>query len=270
MLDHVVATGVSGRQAREMLKTGKVWYRGVPTADVGRDIDPTAVEIRPRSPRIVVGRDPVVVFKDETLAVVWKPAEMLAVPAQGRRDEGSVSAIVGRILGSALVVHRLDEGTSGLMLFARETRMQEALKSLFERHEIERRYLAIVAGDTAEAYTVDTILTRDRGDGLRGSGDEGKRAITHFRRIERLQGASLVEARLETGRTHQVRIHSAEHGQAILGDPLYASPTNRGRSPRLALHAAVLGFAHPKTNVKHRFEAPLADDLEALRRSLAR
>lgn len=261
--------GLSGRAAREAAQTGKVRLLGVPCSDLGRSVEPTEVTLHPSAPRMVVGRDPFVLHRDPDLAVVVKPAGMLSVPAPGRR-EPDVIGFVRKLFGTAFPVHRLDEETSGLMMVALTARAQDALKRLLEVHAVDRRYQAIVDGVFPSAQTVDSVLVRNRGDGLRGSGeghrdaDEGKRAITHFRRLESLRGASRVEARLETGRTHQVRIHAAESGHAILGDPLYASAAIQRRSPRLALHAYRLELVHPFGGPLH-WEIPLPDDLEALR-----
>ena len=116
------------------------------------------------------------------------------------------------------------------------------------------------------------MLVRNRGDGKRGTGegDDAKRAVTHFKVIQALRGATLVEATLETGRTHQVRIHLAEAGHPVLGDKLYGNQGSARRLGRVALHAAVLGFDHPSTQLKMRFDVPLADDMEKLRRELTR
>jgi 23S rRNA pseudouridine1911/1915/1917 synthase len=181
--------------------------------------------------------------------------------------------LAGRILGEAHIVHRLDEHTSGLLLVARTLAAQTALKALLEVHAVDRRYLAIVAGSAPEGERrVSSVLRRDRGDGLRGSdpeGEEGKPAVTYFQLRERLGPRySLVEARLETGRTHQVRIHLAEQGLPLLGDPLYAPAGVARLWPRQALHAWSLAFRHPFTRQELRFEAPLADDLEQLRRRI--
>ncbi len=237
----------------------------------------------PNMPRIVVGRDAAILWFDATMAVVWKPAHMLAVPAAGRQDTNNVLRFVGQRFGTALAVHRLDEETSGLMMIARTEKAQEALKARLEAHEVERAYLALVKGvfPTGDAKEFRTTIVRDRGDGKRGSigtfdpetrrryGDqEGKLAVTWIRALERAGKHTLVEARLETGRTHQVRIHLAECGHPVLGDPIYADRGIERMSPRLALHAARLAFVHPFTGVKHAFEAPLADDLEMLRRRL--
>ena len=272
LIDHLKALGHSNRQAQDMMQTGKVFVSGVPTADAVREVDPAQVEVRPNAPRIRPGRDPVLLWRDDHLAVVWKPPGLLSVPAPHRRQEDNLLSRMGRVLGSLYPVHRLDEPTSGLMMIARTAPMQQAIKDLLEVHAIERRYAAIVRGRVPEApFTVQNRLVRDRGDGLRGPGEgpDAREAITHLRRLERLgDDHALVEARLETGRTHQVRIHLSGAGFPVLGEPLYASPVVARAAPRLALHAWHLALEHPHTHAPLRFDIPLADDLEALRRSL--
>jgi len=273
LLDHLRDQGLGGRELRRALETGKVRLGGVPTADGGRQVDPERVRVWERAPRIVVGRDPVIVHRDPHLAVLWKPSGWLSVAAPGRGQDDNLVTWAARILGRAHPVHRLDEGTSGLMLVGCSPVAQTALKGLFARHEVERRYLALVHGNfPAEPFSLTSVLVRDRGDGRRGSREqgEGKEATTHLRRAEVLeQHASLVGATLETGRTHQVRLHLEAVGHPVLGDSLYAHRAARRGAKRLALHAAVLGFRHPMTGESLRFEAPLADDLERLRRYLA-
>jgi 23S rRNA pseudouridine1911/1915/1917 synthase len=266
LLDVLKDRGLSNRDARQALERGKVSLLGIPTSDAGREVEPAFVVVRPDAPRLTPGRDLVIVHRDDHLAVLWKPSGMLSVPAP--RRSGSALGTASHLLGEALPVHRIDEETSGLLLVARSPSVQASLKELFERHAVERRYLAIVSGAFRGERTFRSRLVRDRGDGLRGSGDDpsGKEAITHVRLVEPLDRASLVEATLETGRTHQVRIHLAEAGHPLLGEPLYASPAVRARAPRLALHSAVIGFEHPVTGRPVRFETLLPDDLEALRR----
>lgn len=168
-------------------------------------------------------------------------------------------------------VHRLDRDTSGLMVFARTRAAESQLVQQFRRHTTERRYLAVVQGYVA-AQTIESHLVRDRGDGRRGSttlADVGKRAITHIKPLEKLDGNTLIECRLETGRTHQIRIHLAELGYPLCGEMLYHKPLNRptpddaSGAPRLALHAAELSFDHPITGERLRFHMPLPNDLAA-------
>jgi 23S rRNA pseudouridine1911/1915/1917 synthase len=182
-------------------------------------------------------------------------------------------------------VHRLDRETSGLMVFARTVTAERGLMQQFKRHSTHRRYLGVARG-RVEEQTIDTFLARDRGDGRRGSTSNpntGKRAVTHVRPIEFFdlggdQVYSLVECRLETGRTHQIRIHLAERGHPLCGERVYQQPLfgkameDKSGAPRVALHAAELGFVHPISGEEMRFEMPLPRDLrefvERLRRAI--
>lgn len=166
-------------------------------------------------------------------------------------------------------VHRLDRDTSGLMVFARTRQAEQGLVEQFRRHTTGRRYLAMAQGDVAE-QTIESRLVRDRGDGRRGSTtlpDTGKRAVTHVKPLERLGEYTLIECRLETGRTHQIRIHLAEAGHPLCGEtvyhqPLFAAPLpDASGAPRLALHAAELALDHPTSGERLRFTAPLPADL---------
>ncbi len=260
---------MSNREAKAALSSGKIYIHDAPTADAIREIEPGDVEFRAAAPRARPGLDPVVVFRDPHLAIVIKPAGMLSVPAANRRGEGSVLASARRALGPVFAVHRLDEGTSGVMMVARTETAQHALKLLLERHDVERRYLAIVSGRFGDQQVdCESLVVRDRGDGLRGSdpnADDGKRAVSHFKLKQHVgKSWSLLEARIDTGRTHQIRIHLAELGFPVLGDPLYGDRRTANLSNRLALHAEVLGFRHPVTNNDVRYVAPLADDLARL------
>lgn len=260
----LAARGLQGKEARAHLENGKVWLEQTPVRDARRPADPAKLRLEASRPRFNPEREPAVVYRDTRLCVVYKPSGVLSVPAPGRR-EPSVLTACQRWFGNAFAVHRIDEGTSGLMLFALDEPTQTRLKDLFEVHDIERRYLAWVQGVFPEApCTVESWFVRDRGDGLRGSVPAGKsrptdakRALTHLIRITSMGGRSVVEAGLETGRTHQVRIHLAERGFPIIGDELYS----RVRGGRLALHAHILGFKHPWSGVNHRYVSPLPDDL---------
>lgn len=272
-MDHLKSLGLSAHAAREALRSGKVWVDGFPTADAGREVEPRRITYEPDAPRVRMGLDPFVVHVDPQLVVIWKPSGLLSVAAPGRRDERTAVGWVSHRLGQGLAVHRLDEGTSGLLLVARDPATRDRLKADFAEHRVERRYLAFVAGQyPTGTRVVRSTLVRDRGDGKRGSAPGGEEAVTELAgRGPVGPAASLVEARLETGRTHQVRIHLAEGGHPVLGDPLYGPRGSARACPRLALHAYVLGFRHPSGGRPLRFEAPLADDLEAWRReALAR
>jgi 23S rRNA pseudouridine1911/1915/1917 synthase len=172
------------------------------------------------------------------------------------------------------IVHRLDKGTSGLMVVARHPRAREHLKAQFAAHSIEREYVALCVGDVKK-QTFETLHGRHPKDRMKFSSKVklGKRAVTHVEPIERL-GRSLctyVACRLETGRTHQIRVHLADNRTPILGDPLYGSLPKHGvlreaaeALARPALHARVLGFVHPLTGKKVRFEADPPADFEVI------
>ena len=169
-------------------------------------------------------------------------------------------------------VHRLDRDTSGLVVFARTPDAEGQLGRQFRARQTGRRYLAIVRG-RAEAGSVESCFVPDRGDGRRGSSvtpGEGKHAVTHIAVLETLGDFTLVECRLETGRTHQVRIHLGERGTPICGERVYdrplhgAPPPDTSGAKRLALHAADLAFDHPRTRERLTFHAPLPEDMREL------
>jgi 23S rRNA pseudouridine1911/1915/1917 synthase len=170
------------------------------------------------------------------------------------------------------MVHRLDRDTSGVMVAARTVPAEQSLIAQFKQHSTERTYLAICQGHV-EAQTIRNHLVRDRGDGLRGSSEnkaEGKLAVTHLQPIEHGPGYSLAECRLETGRTHQIRIHLAELGHPVLGEKMYlkrlgqAALRDTSGMPRHALHAAGLAFVHPAGGRQMRFESALPRDMQIL------
>jgi 23S rRNA pseudouridine1911/1915/1917 synthase len=169
-------------------------------------------------------------------------------------------------------VHRLDKETSGLVVFARSVAAERHLGQQFRAHSTERCYLALVRG-RAKPGQIESFLVRDRGDGRRGSATkpgEGQRAVTHVRVVEELGEYTLVECRLETGRTHQVRIHLGEAGTPLCGERVYDRPLHGKPLPdgsgaaRIMLHAATLGFDHPMTGKRVRWQAPLPADMAEL------
>jgi len=274
--EHLSRLGLSSADTKKALRSGKVFFHGIPTADGGRDVEPFQVEYRPDAPKLTPGRDLVIVHRDDDLVVIWKPAGMLSVPAGKAGGHLNALGLVGKLTRSAcFAVHRIDQNTSGLMMVARNETAQLALKSQLEVHSVERKYLALVTGKPPEKrWTTSNHMVEDRGDGLRGSCEGkpppyAKRAKTHFTHVERIgKRVNLVEAKLETGRTHQVRIHLAEHGLPILGDDRYAPAGVQRMAPRLCLHAVVLGIDHPRTGEALRFTSPLPDDMEHIRRGL--
>jgi 23S rRNA pseudouridine1911/1915/1917 synthase len=190
-------------------------------------------------------------------------------PGPGRRGTGPVRQPPVR------AVHRIDRETSGLVVFARTVPAERILAEQFRAHTTHRRYLALCVGRVG-AGTIQTNLVRDRGDGRRGSSgtDEGKRAVTHVRPVEHFGDAyTFVECRLETGRTHQIRIHLAEIGHPVCGERVYAPPRGTGAADasgaaRVMLHAAELGFVHPASGLELSFTSPLPADMRRLRERL--
>ncbi|MBN9524525.1 RluA family pseudouridine synthase [bacterium] len=167
------------------------------------------------------------------------------------------------------IVHRLDKETSGLLVFARSVLAERELGMQFRKHTVTRRYLTVVPGIFLDR-TIASNLVPDRGDGRRGSTtfpDVGKHAVTHVAVQERLRGYTLLSCRLETGRTHQIRIHLSEAGHPVCGDKVYCKKPNgevvpdASGAPRLALHATELGFTHPATGAALHWEMPLPADL---------
>ncbi|MBB6227954.1 RluA family pseudouridine synthase [Polymorphobacter multimanifer] len=225
-----------------------------------------------------------IVHEDEALLVVDKPAGLVVHPAAGNLDGTMVNALLhhcaGRLSGIGGVarpgiVHRIDKDTSGLLVVAKTDTAHEGLARQFAAHTVERRYMAVVAGvPVPPAGRIEGSLARstvNRQKMALVSDGRGKRAVTHFRMLRALEGAALVECRLETGRTHQIRVHMESIGHPLAGDPVY------GRMPgklaavladlgfrRQALHAATLGFLHPFTQERLSFESALPRDIVEL------
>ncbi len=288
-LDRVVREvfGLSWNAARDAIRTGKVLRGGVAVVDamlVARAGD--VLELRPSAPRPRVARreafsEERLLHCDAAIVVVDKPAGISTVPFGDEDQEATLDAVVRDVLGATGrrgtraplgVVHRLDKETSGVLVFSRTVAAKKHLAGQFRQHTTERRYLAIVRGRFTRRRTFRSFLVEDRGDGLRGSArpgqKEGRLAITDVEPVEQLAGATLVACRLETGRTHQIRVHLSEAGHPLVGERVYI----RGASgavipaPRLMLHAELLGFEHPTTleRVAFRVEPP-QDFAEVLR-----
>lgn len=279
-------------QARRLLETRRVQVNGNLCEDERRRLKASDVvrvlpqpQARPASPT-----DVRLQYLDEYVAVVEKPAGMTSTREHGdaagqRRDRlATVDEVLPKLMLNApersfdrrvklpkvFPVHRLDRDTSGLMVFARTQIAQQHLMAQFRRHATRRKYLALVHGD-CQKQTIETFIGDDRGDGLRGSvanAEQGERAVTHVRPLESIRDLTLIECQLETGRTHQIRIHLAETGHFLCGEKTYHRPlgqpplTDESGAPRLFLHARTLGFSHPVTGEELDFEMPLPDDLQ--------
>jgi len=225
-----------------------------------------------------------IIFEDEHLLVVDKPAGLVVHPAAGNADGTLVNALLHRCAGKLSgiggvarpgIVHRIDKDTSGLLVVAKTDVAHEGLARQFAAHSVERRYLAIVSGlPKAAQGTVEAALARSAANRKKIAivkDGRGKRAVTHWRKLEALRDAALVECRLETGRTHQVRVHMASIGHPLIGDPTYGRPTKSHRDllkeldfHRQALHAAELGFSHPVTKARLSFDSALPSDMQEL------
>jgi 23S rRNA pseudouridine1911/1915/1917 synthase len=284
--------GRSWNNVRRLIKTRHIRVNGELCLDPARRLkEGDIVELtsrpatKPRAPEHVVIR-----YLDEHLVVVEKPSGISTVRHPSERSwnerrkalsptlEDIVPKLIARQEGKRRkgplarlrVVQRLDKETSGLVVFARTVLSERELGKQFHRHSVLRSYLAIVPG-SVPSQTMSTVLVRDRGDGRRGSAawpGQGKKAVTHIEAVERLRDYTLLACRLETGRTHQIRIHLAELGHPICGEKVYnrrvgeQARLDASRAPRLALHAAELGFVHPATRQQMNWTMPLPPDLE--------
>jgi 23S rRNA pseudouridine1911/1915/1917 synthase len=288
------ASGLSRERVKALMDAGQVELGGQVTAQASaKAAAGTAFVIRvPRpAPNKAEAQDiPLsVVFEDAHLIVIDKPAGLVVHPAAGNLDGTLVNALLHHCRGQLSgiggvvrpgIVHRIDKDTSGLLVVAKTDAAHEGLARQFADHSIHRAYHAVTAGvPVPAAGTVRGAIGRSGHDrkkmalvegGPDGQG-RGKHAVTHYKTLQVLNGAALIECRLETGRTHQVRVHLASIGHALLGDPVY------GRSPaqikpvlarlqfrRQALHAAELGFLHPVTGEMVQFASTTPVDLRQL------
>tara|TARA_B110001454_G_scaffold139599_2_gene129665 strand:+ start:1660 stop:2619 length:960 start_codon:yes stop_codon:yes gene_type:complete len=226
-----------------------------------------------------------IAYEDAHLVVVNKPAGLVVHPAAGNLDGTLVNALLhhcdGQLSGIGGVarpgiVHRIDKDTSGLLVVAKTDAAHEGLSVQFRDHSIERRYHAIVRGHPRPSSgRIETWLGRSDHDRKKMAVQRegrGKNAITHYRTVEALKGAALVECRLETGRTHQVRVHMSHLGHPLIGDQVYGRAgrmkfghgATKQSFARQALHAAALGFIHPITKERLAFESALPADMQEL------
>jgi 23S rRNA pseudouridine1911/1915/1917 synthase len=280
-LDRFVAAlpGVGSRAAAERLLAARaVLVDGVPRAKSHRleGGEEVLVEQTQEAPAPLPDPELRIAYEDEHLLVVDKPARVVVHPAAGHASGTLVQALAGRAAGGDPerpgIVHRLDRDTSGLMVVARTEAAYEGLRGLVKRRAIEREYLALVRGrPRSRTGRIEAAIGRDRRDPTRRSldSDSPKDAVTHFEVAELLPAHALLRVRLETGRTHQIRVHLAAIGLPVAGDPVYGVPEPGLK--RQFLHAARLGFVHPITGGGVEVASPLPPDLEeALKRARAR
>jgi 23S rRNA pseudouridine1911/1915/1917 synthase len=276
---------LSWAKARERITRGKIWVDGTQILDIGHRllgvdfefVEDARAESRPEDLLL-----PPRAFRavDRDIVVVEKPAGLLTVPFEGKAGDTLV-----RLLGVVLsrrehrkkrpplfVVHRLDLATSGVLVFARTRLARDRLKDQFRNHTAHRRYFALVHGHV-ESTTVKTHLVHDRGDGTRGSVENapahtraklsgGQIAITHVEALEKLDATTLIACQLETGRTNQIRIHLSELGHPLVGETVYGHDGAEPPTARLCLHAAELGFTHPRSGAPLKFQSEIPEAMQ--------
>jgi 23S rRNA pseudouridine1911/1915/1917 synthase len=295
-LDRALAAAVptlSRERLKSLIRSGAVEAKGTTVRD-------PAIKVRGNESLRVAVPEPepahnepqdiplTIVFEDEHLLVVDKPAGLVVHPAAGNFDGTLVNALLHHCGGSLSgiggvarpgIVHRIDKDTSGLLVVAKTDVAHEGLAKQFAAHSIDRRYLAIVSGvPKASEGIVDAPLARSATNRKKIAvveGKRGKHAVTHWKRLRVLTDAALVECRLETGRTHQVRVHMASIGHPLIGDPVYGRSGKTHSKPlkelgfhRQALHATELGFTHPVTRHRLSFSSPMPPDMQELFKAL--
>lgn len=304
------AEGLSRSRAKALIEEGAVTIGGTVETNPRAPVKPGlvyAVNLPPPVPATPQAEDiPLeILFEDAHLIILNKAAGMAVHPAPGSETGTLVNALLHHCQGQLSgiggverpgIVHRLDKLTSGVMVAAKTEAAHTGLAALFERHDIDRVYRAVTRGAPRPlSGTIEAAIARSENDRKKMSvhrnpdSPAARHAVTHYRAAEtfgykdratRLPAAALIECRLETGRTHQIRVHMAHAGAALIGDPVYgrqsgimAWGSGEGRAaalaaarafPRQALHAAVLGFVHPVTGETLRFEAPLPADMAGL------
>ena len=279
------ASGLSRERVKALMGEGRITLSGQPAAQPSlkpAEGTPFRIEVPAAVPAKAEPQDiPLdIVYEDEHLLVLDKPAGLVVHPAAGNLDGTLVNALLHHCKGQLSgiggvarpgIVHRIDKDTSGLLVVAKTDAAHEGLARQFADHSINRAYLAIVAGRVIPpSGTVTGAIARSNTNRKKMAIVEdgrGKHAVTHYRTLEQFDDAALVECRLETGRTHQVRVHMASIGHPLLGDPVYGRTPARIRPilkaldfRRQALHAAELGFIHPVSGKEMRFTSePPAD-----------
>ncbi|MFM7348139.1 MAG: RluA family pseudouridine synthase [Erythrobacter sp.] len=285
------ATGLSRARVQALIAEGRVAIGGKPAASPSAKIaagTPFAVHVPPAAAAEAGPEDiPLVIaHEDAHLIVVDKPAGLVVHPAAGNLTGTLVNALLHHCRGQLSgiggvarpgIVHRIDKDTSGLLVVAKTDAAHEGLAAQFAAHSVHRRYIAVTAGHPSPRDgTIDARLGRSDADRkkmtvLPNNSSRGKHAVTHYTTLETVPHAAVIACRLETGRTHQVRVHCASIGHPLVGDPVY------GRTPkplretldrlafrRQALHAAELGFVHPVTGETVQFRSDLPEDMARL------
>ena len=273
----------SWRQVRELCASGKVTVNGERVVEPAYRLaggETLALNMGKPDPRRRVERPGFrIVFEDGHLIVIEKPEGVSTVPYE-RKESGTALDLIREAwrrqgkratVTPLYTVHRIDKDTSGLVCFAKTKLAERGLHKIFKEHLAEREYIAVAQGQVRSGR-IESQLIENRGDGLRGSSKrfgDGQHAITDVEVTENLSGATLCRVRLQTGRTHQIRIHLSERGNPLVGETVYIRDlVRRGGKPisseRLLLHAATLGFDHPVTGERLHFSAPLPPEFTAM------
>ena len=265
---------------QKLLKDGSVQMNGKPVKASTKTAAGAVIALtipEPEEPEILPENIPLdILYEDSDVILINKPKNMVVHPAAGHYTGTLVNALMYHCRGDLSgingvlrpgIVHRIDKDTTGVLIVCKNDRAHNALAEQLKEHSITRKYRAIVCGNLKEDEgTVDAPLGRHPQDrkkmAIVRSG--GKRAVTHYRVLERFGNYTYIECRLETGRTHQIRVHMASLGHPLLGDEIYGRAKSPFKLEGQTLHAMVLGFIHPTTGEYMEFEAPLPEYFEKL------
>ncbi|MCR6651079.1 MAG: 23S rRNA pseudouridine(1911/1915/1917) synthase RluD [Cellvibrionaceae bacterium] len=281
----------SRARLQEWIKSGQITLAGKAvkpnTKVTGGEVVQLEVELRDEGDWEAEDLGLNIVYEDEDLLVIDKPADLVVHPAAGNEDGTLLNGLLHHLpqlqqIPRAGIVHRLDKDTTGLMVVAKNLEAQNQLVQQLQARTVSRQYVAVVVGAIPPHGHVDAPLGRDPFNRIKMAvvKSGGKEAITHFHRLARLGPMSLVRLKLETGRTHQIRVHMAHLGFSLLGDPLYGRQLPRlvdlddeameliVNFPRQALHAEQLSLQHPRSGETCTWQSPWPDDFAELVRAL--
>jgi 23S rRNA pseudouridine1911/1915/1917 synthase len=271
--------GQSRSYIQKLIEQQAVWVNGAATKsnyklrkNDGVEVvipDPVPLEIKAEEIRLDI------VYEDGDVVVINKPQGMVVHPAQGNYTGTIVNALLSHChnlsgINGVMrpgIVHRIDKDTSGILVIAKNNEAHASLSEQLKEHSITRCYNALVEGRLKkDSGTIESLIGRNPKERKEMAvvAHNGKRAVTHYKVLERFEGHTLVEARLETGRTHQIRVHMAYIGHPIVGDPVYGYKKQRFETQGQLLHARILGFVHPRTGEYLEFEAPLPEYFQSI------
>lgn len=271
--------GQSRSYIQKLIEQQAVWVNGTATKsnyklrkdDQVKVVIPDPVPLEVKAEEIQLD----IVYEDVDVIVINKPQGMVVHPAHGNYTGTIVNALLSHCdnlsgINGVMrpgIVHRIDKDTSGIIVIAKNNEAHVSLSEQLKEHSITRCYNALVEGKLKkDSGTIETLIGRNPKDRKEMAVVErnGKRAVTHYKVLDRFEGHTLVEARLETGRTHQIRVHMAYIGHPIVGDPVYGYKKQRFETQGQLLHARILGFVHPRTGEYMEFEAPLPEYFKSI------